>query len=274
MMVKEKLNVQCRCKECKGRGLGWIIHQDSIISYEGEQRSYIDGFVVDTTTGEILGRDDVKSIYSQRPDYKLSLNDCRSIDDFNEHLRHVDLRKLPPRDNNRLRELESEAYYAWKDSNKIIDCRVTAPVMKTLKVLENAISYRNMLAITQADLAKMLGVSSSELMSKLKPLRDRNLVRIRTSRHGVRKGEVILTVNPRFVFRGGDWIQAWYIKQWCLGAVEWNKNNITWKAEIDSARRCTAEQLELNRQGRYAEFGESVKAMRLAQMESPLQLAA
>lgn len=237
----------------------------------------VDGFVVDRLTGEILGHGDPSSVYAQRADYKRSLADCCSIDDFDEHLKHVDLRKLPPRKLNRLRELESEAYFAWKDSKGAIDCRITAPAMKTLKVLEKAVKYRNILAITQVDLAKMLGVHVDDLMRKLKPLRDRDFVRVRTARNGVRKGEVILTVNPRFVFRGEDWVQGKYAKQWYLDVIKSHPDGIghSTNIEVKSNIRAsyTAEQLEFRLQGRYVEYGESVRAMRLAKME-PLQLAA
>jgi len=277
-MANGNLNFYCRCKKCKGSGLGWINHIDG--TWVRVHRSYIDGFVVDTTTGAILDRDVASSIYAGQYDYKQSLADCRSIDDFDEHLEHVDLRKLPPRNKALLDTMQAQTDWVWKNSNKIIDCRITAPVMKTLKVLERAIKYRNMLAITQVGLAKLLGVNIDDLMRKLKPLRDRGLVRIRTARDGVRKGEMILTVNPRFIFRGEGWVQTKYIKQWYLNDATRNKNsirstfNITWKADDDPACNYTTEQLELNLHGRYVEYGESVKAMRLAQMELPLQVAA
>ncbi|TCP77766.1 hypothetical protein EC849_103335 [Pseudomonas putida] len=287
-MAKDKLDFYCRCKKCKGFGLGWVNHIDG--TWVRVHRSYIDGFVVDTTTGEILGHDDASSLYAGQDDYKRSLADCRSIDDFDEHLEHVDLRKLPPRDKALLDTMQAQADWVWKSSNKTIDGRITAPVMKTLKVLERAIVYRNMLVVTQAELATMLGVHVDDLMRKLKPLRDRGLVRIRTARDGVRKGEVILTVNPRFVFRGEDWIKNSYATAWCKPDVDVNDlltpNPVPkpWTGDRTAPdgfptctmqfTECSAEQLELKRQGRYAEYGESVRDMRLAQIELPLQLAA
>ncbi|MEE1903514.1 hypothetical protein V0R39_14875 [Pseudomonas inefficax] len=290
-MAKSKLDFYCRCKKCKGFGLGWVNHIDG--TWVRVHRSFIDGFVVDTATGEILGPDDASSIYADRYDYKRSLADCRSIDDFEDHLKHVDLRELPPRNKALLDTMQAQADWVWKDSNKTIDCRITAPVMKTLKVLERAIKYRNMLAITQVGLAKLLGVHVDDLMRKLKPLQDRGFVRVRTSRtplRAVRKGEVILTVNPRFIFRGDDWLRDKYAT--ALYKQGGDVNNLVtpnpipklWTGDRtapDGFPPCTmqfteytTEQLELNLHGRYVEYGESVKAMRLAQMELPLQLAA
>ncbi|WP_054889508.1 Crp/Fnr family transcriptional regulator [Pseudomonas sp. NBRC 111118] len=289
-MSNGDLDFYCRCKKCKGFGLGWINHIDG--TWVRVHRSYIDGFFVDTTTGEILRHDDASSIYAGRHDYKRSLADCRSIDDFDEHIEHVDLRKLPPRNKALLDTMQAQADWVWKNSNKTIDGRITAPVMKTLKVLERAIVYRNMLVVTQADLAKMLGVTTDNLMQKLKPLRDRGLIRVRTrtARNGVRKGEVILTVNPRFIFRGDDWFKNHYATAWYEADVDVNDlvtlNPVPkpWTGDRTAPdgfppctmqfTECTAEQLELKRQGRYVEYGESVRAMRLAQMELPLQLAA
>lgn len=226
-MANGNLDFYCNCKECKGFGLGWVSHIDG--TWVRVHRSYINGFLVDTITGEILGIDDVSSIHDELYDYKPSLAVWRSIDDSNEYLNHVDLRRLPKRNKNRLRESESDAYYAWKDSKGAIDCRVTAPMMRVLKALELAIKYRNIVATTQADLAKLLGVTPANLMTKLKPLVGRGLIRIRTSLDGVRKGEVILTVNPNLIFRGDDTAQDRHFELWYEHAATNNPNSATQK---------------------------------------------
>ncbi|WP_345956287.1 replication/maintenance protein RepL [Pseudomonas fulva] len=229
----------------------------------------IDGLLVDTESGEILGFDDKPSTHSNQYDYNPALY-YRSVDDFDQYLKsHVDLRKLPPR-KSRLRAAESDAYYAWKDSKGAIDCRITAPMMKVLKVLELAIKYRNILVTTQADLAKLLGVTPANVMTKLKPLVGRGLIRIRTSLDGVREGEVILTVNPNLIFRGDDPAQDWYCERWYEDAAANNLNSATQTNKQPLNAKMTVsdytdEQRTLHQQGRYVEYGESVQAMRQAQ---------
>lgn len=229
----------------------------------------IDGLSVDTESGEILGFDDKPSIQANQYDYKPALY-YRSVDGFNQYLKsYVDLRKLPPR-KSRLRQAESYAYYGWKDSNKLIDCRITAPMMKVLKILELAIKYRNILVTTQVDLAKLLGVTPANVMTKLKPLVGRGLIRIRTSLHGVREGEVILTVNPDLIFRGDDSAQGCHWERWYEDAATGNPNSATQMNKQPLNAKMTVgdytdEQRTLHQQGRCVEYGESVRAKRQAQ---------
>lgn len=225
----------------------------------------VEGFVVHTLTGEIYEL----SIYANQYDYTPALY-YRSVDDFEQYLKnYVDLRKLPPR-KSKLRDAESDAHYAWKDSSKLIDCRITTPMMKVLKVLESAIKYRNILVINQAGIAKLLGVTSANVMTKLKPLVARGLIRVRTSLDGVRKGEVILTVNPDLIFRGDDPTREWYSERWYEDVAANNPNSLTQlnkvplNAEI-AVSDYTNEQLSLYQQGRFVEYVESVRAMRQAQ---------
>lgn len=224
-----------------------------------------EGFVVHTLTGEIYE----PSFYASQYDYTPALY-YRSVDDFEQYLKnYVDLRKLQPR-KSKLRAVESDAYYAWKDSNKLVDCRITAPMMKVLKVLELAIKYRNVLVTTQADLAKLLDVASRHVMTKLKPLVDRGLIHVRTSLEGVREGEVILTVNPGLIFRGDDTAQKWYWKRLYKDAAANNPNSATQMNKLPLNAKMTVtdytdEQRSLYQQGRYVEYGESVRVMRQAQ---------
>jgi DNA-binding transcriptional regulator LsrR (DeoR family) len=68
--------------------------------------------------------------------------------------------------------------------------------------------------MTQAGLAKKLGISESNLMKKLRILMDASILKVRTSRDGIRTGEIMLTINPRLVFRGSDNAQARYTQEW------------------------------------------------------------
>ena len=69
--------------------------------------------------------------------------------------------------------------------------------------------------MSQADLAKSLGVAESNLMKKLRVLTDSHMLRVSTSRNGsIRKREIKLSVNPRLVFRGDDHARDKYIETW------------------------------------------------------------
>jgi len=77
--------------------------------------------------------------------------------------------------------------------------------------------FRNVVIMSQADLAKALSTSESNLTKKLKTLIDSNAVRVSTSRSGsgdIRKGEIKLTINPRLIFRGGGYTRNRYIDEW------------------------------------------------------------
>lgn len=210
--TQQKWNPLCRCKECTGRGLGWIAHK--ILDKDLVLRAYIDGFVVDTATGEILGYDDKPSVFSESPDYKPELSKCRSADDLERHLKHVDRRKLPPHtSHNTLRDTQDYAHGVWRQTG--VDCRITIPMMHTLRKLHELVLYRNITIMPQADLAKALGTTTSNLMKKLSTLINSNMVRVSTSRNGdIRSGEIKLTINPRLIFRGDDAKRDYYIKHW------------------------------------------------------------
>lgn len=208
---QQKWNPLCRCKECTGRGLGWIAHKS--LDKDLVLRTYIDGFVVDTATGEILGYDDKPSVFSERPEYKPELSKCRSADDLNAVLSHVDRRKLPPHTRRSLIDAQDQAHGVWRRTG--VDCRITVPMMNTLSQLHELVLYRNIILMSQADLAKALATSESNLMKKLSTLVRSNMVRVSTSRNGdIRTGEIKLTINPRLIFRGYDANRDKYIKHW------------------------------------------------------------
>lgn len=210
---QQKWNPLCRCKECTGLGLGWIAHK--ILDKDLVLRAYIDGFVVDTATGEILGCDDKPSVFNESPDYKPELSKCRSVDDLEQHLKHVDRRKLPPHKSHTLRDAQDYAHGVWRQTG--VDCRITVPMMNTLRQLHELVLYRNITIMSQADLAKALGTTASNLMKKLSTLISSNMVRVSTSKNGgIRSGEVKLTINPRLIFRGDDTKRDDYIKHWYL----------------------------------------------------------
>jgi len=246
-----------------------------------KQYMHVDGLAVDPITGEIIGIDDKPSVLTERIEYQQPLSACRSINDYDDHLDDVDLRTLPPRNKALLDTMQAEADWIWKHSNKAVDCRITSPVMKILKVLEKVIRYRNILVTTQVNLAKLLSVSTDDIMRKLKPLSDKGLIRIRTSKDGMRKGEVAICVNPRFLFRGDDWVKKHYVTEWYKPKTYvnelmkpnpvpklWLSNKKTHEAYPPCVIEFlyTSEQFELRRQGRYVEYGESVRIMRLDKM--------
>jgi len=135
------------------------------------------------------------------------------VDDFEYHLKLVDRRKLPLHTLHPLRDEVDYARGQWCRGG--IDCRVTMPQQRLLEKLHDLVLYRNIIFMTQANLAQALGTIESNLMKKLKVLEDTNMLRVTTSRNGnTRKGEIKLAINPRFVFRGDDKMRSEYIGHW------------------------------------------------------------
>ncbi|MFR0714183.1 hypothetical protein ACLUS7_03860 [Enterobacterales bacterium BD_CKDN230030183-1A_HGKHYDSX7] len=178
----------------------------------------VDGLLISPTTGEIFGYDEKPSVFSERPDYKLPLSECRSTDDLEQHVKHVDRRKLPPHTLHSLTTAQDQAHGVWRRTG--VDCRITVPMMNTLNQLHELVLYRNIIIMPQTDLAKALGTTASNLMKKLSTLISSNMVRLRTSRNGdIRTGEIKLTINPRLIFRGDDRTREKYVKDWYLNPV-------------------------------------------------------
>lgn len=173
----------------------------------------VDGLLISPTTGEIFGYDEKPSVFSERPDYQPELSKCRSADDLNAVLSHVDRRKLTPHTLHSLIDAQDQAHGVWRRDG--VDCRITVPMMSTLSKLHGLVQYRNMIIMPQAELAKALGTTESNLMKKLGTLINSNMVRVSTSRQGgIRTGEIKLTVNPRLIFRGDDAKRDKYIEHW------------------------------------------------------------
>lgn len=178
---------------------------------------HIDGLVANTITGEILGYDEKPSTYAISSDCQPSLNHCRSVDDLNAFMGHkdVDRRKLPPHTLYDLTAAQDAAFGEWFRSRKKVDCRISEPMMSTLKKLHRLVKYRNIIIMSQAGLAKALGTIESNLIKKLSALTSANMVRISTSTQGkIRKREIKLTINPRLIFRGHEKLRDKYIKAW------------------------------------------------------------
>ncbi len=172
-----------------------------------------EGLVVDRLTGEIHGYDDKPSVLSCRIDFQSSLRDCRSVDDFERYLKFVDRRKLPEHTLHPLRNEVDFARGEWCRTG--IDCRITLPQQRLLEKLHRLVLYRNVIFMTQAELAKALGSAESNLMKRLRVLECANLLRVTTSRNSdIRTGEIKLAINPRLVFRGSDRTRAWYVNDW------------------------------------------------------------
>lgn len=175
------------------------------------------GLLVDTLTGEIYGYDDKPSVLCSRIDYQSRLRDCRSVDDFEQHLKLIDRRKLPTHTLHSLRDEVDYARGEWCRGG--VDCRITMPQQRLLEKLHDLVLYRNIIFMTQNTLAKALGITESNLMKKLKVLEEVNMLRVATSRSAnIRKGEIKLTINPRLVFRGHDSMMDEYVKHWYLPA--------------------------------------------------------
>lgn len=175
----------------------------------------VDGLLISSVTGEIYGYDDKPSLLSEAPDYQPELSKCRSADDLDALLKHVDRRKLPPHTLHSLTDAQDYAHGVWRRTG--LDYRITLPMMNTLLKLHELVLYRNIIIMRQADLANALGTSESNLMKKLSALISTNMVRVRTSRQAdIRVGEIKLTINPRLIFRGGDHAREEYMKDWYL----------------------------------------------------------
>ena len=176
---------------------------------------HADGLAINRDTGEIYGHDDKPSVYAGRIDYQPELSRCRSVDDLNALLKHVDRRKLPEHRLHRLIDAQDFAHGVWRGGGA--DCRITIPMMNILTKLHGLVLFRNVIIMSQADLAKSIGTIESNLMKKLNTLIDSNMVRVSTSRTGsgdIRKGEIKLMINPRLIFRGGDYTRNGYIDEW------------------------------------------------------------
>lgn len=173
----------------------------------------VDGLVVSKITGEIHGYDGKSSIFSTPVNAQPSLSDCRSVDDFERYLKFVDRRKLPAHTLHPLRDEVDYARGEWCRTG--VDCRITLPQQRLLEKLHQLVMYHNAIFMTQAALAKALGVDESNLMKKLKVLEWANMLRISTSRNSnTRSGEIKLTINPRLIFRGYDKARGRYIADW------------------------------------------------------------
>jgi hypothetical protein len=173
----------------------------------------INGLIIDVGTGEIIGHNDTPSALAGPAKYKCELGKCRSIDDFEDHLSFVDRRKLPPHALHSIRSEVDNAHGEWRRTG--IDCRITIPQLRLLEQLHGLVLYRNIIIMSQVDLAMSLGIAESNLMKKLRVLTDSHMLRVSTSRDGsMRKREIKLSVNPRLVFRGGDYARDEYIKTW------------------------------------------------------------
>jgi DNA-binding MarR family transcriptional regulator len=176
---------------------------------------HIDGLLISSETGEIFGYDDKSSVFYERPDHQPELSKCRSADDLSAFLKHIDRRKLPLHTLHSLVESQDIAHGVWRRTG--LDCRITLPMMNILRKLHGLVQYHNVIIMPQADLAKALNTTESNLMKKLNTLVDANMVRVSTSRQSkIRKGEVKLTINPRLIFRGDDYAQERYMKDWYL----------------------------------------------------------
>lgn len=176
---------------------------------------HVNGLLISSATGEIFGYDDNPSVFSEPPDHCPELSKCRSADDLSAFLKHIDLRKLPARTLHSLIDAQDIAHGVWRRTS--VDCRITLPMMNTLRKLHGLVQYHNVIILPQADLAIALSTTESNAMKKLATLISNNMVRVSTSRQGdIRKGEIKLTINPRLIFRGDDHAQKRYIKAWYL----------------------------------------------------------
>lgn len=173
----------------------------------------VDGLIIDECTGEIHGHDGKPSPLIGRYDYKSELGKCRSVDDLQHYLAFEDRRKLPVHELHSLYDEVNYAHGVWRDTG--LDCRITVPQLRLLEKLHGLVLFRNVIIMTQAELARSMGTVESNLMKKLRVLIDAGIIRVSTSREGsIRRGEVKLVVNPRLVFRGDDYRRNRYIDEW------------------------------------------------------------
>jgi hypothetical protein len=105
-----------------------------------------------------------------------------------------------------------------------------------LEKLHGLVLYRNVIFMTQADLAKQLGTIESNLIKKLRVLMDANMLIVRTSRDHIRSGEIKLIINPRLIFRGYEEAKARYIVEWyrLISRLNYREESTT-KAAINIA---------------------------------------
>ncbi len=172
----------------------------------------VNGFIIDQHTGEIL-EDKRPSLLVGRCDYKSELGKCRSVDDLQHYLEFEDRRKLPLHDIHSLLNEVNYAHGVWRRTG--VDCRITLPQQRLLEKMHGLVLYRNVIIMTQAELAASLGTVESNLMKKLRVLIDAGMLRVFTSRDGnIRKGEIKLILNPRLIFRGSDYTKESYIQDW------------------------------------------------------------
>ncbi|AZC17369.1 hypothetical protein [Pseudomonas sp. CMR5c] len=176
---------------------------------------HVDGLLISPATGEIFGYDDKPSVFNERPDHCPELSKCRSADDLSAFLKHIDRRNLPAHTLHSLLDTQDIAHGVWRRTG--VDCRITLPMMNILRTLHGLVQYHNVIIMPQADLANALNTIESNLMKKLNTLTNANMVQISTSRNGdIRKGEIKLVINPRLIFRGDQYAQERYVKDWYL----------------------------------------------------------
>ncbi|MBA6100241.1 hypothetical protein H4C80_24430 [Pseudomonas juntendi] len=168
--------------------------------------------VIDKSTGEIIGYGGEPSVLAGKTSYQQELSKCRSIDDFEDHISFIDRRKLPPHELHALRDAVDYAHGTWRRTG--VDCRITLPQQRLLTQLRDLVLYHNVIYISQTALASKLSVSESNLIKKLRTLTDAKLLIVRTSRDGIRTGEMKIIINPRLIFRGSDEARERYMKWW------------------------------------------------------------
>jgi hypothetical protein len=194
----------------------------------------INSLIIDKSTGEIRGHDSKSSAFTGTIKYQGELGACRSVDDYQDHLSFADRRKLPPHELHSLRDEVDYAHGEWRSTG--LDCRITLPQQRLLEKLHGLVLYRNVIFMTQADLAKQLGTIESNLMKKLRVLMDANMLIVRTSRDHIRSGEIKLIINPRLIFRGYEEAKARYIVEWyrLISRLNYREESTT-KAAINIA---------------------------------------
>lgn len=189
---------------------------EQLLAVLDEPTCVVDGFIVNTQTGEILASYEPMPAAEQiRYKYIFrSPDEMLSVDEWAGYMTtFVDRRKLPPFSNAKLYSEQDAALGV--QFRQGVDCRISKPMMTLLLKLQDLVMYRNVILLTQAELACHLDVTKQNLLKTLSKLECRGMLRVYTSRDGVRKGEIKLLLNPRVVFRGYDTsrdaaIDTWY----------------------------------------------------------------
>ncbi|MBG23702.1 MAG: hypothetical protein CMF22_10300 [Idiomarinaceae bacterium] len=157
--------------------------------------------IIDEETGEIYDYEVVKYEHAEEAQPLLFLCDVKSMDDMDDFMKvMVDRRKIRGSNTDDLLR-----FFEGCLSNEILDKEffhaeetMTTTQYRILRTLCDMVQYRNVFITTQEELCRRLGCVQNNLKRKLRQVEP--YINTYTSRDGIRRGEIKVEVNPKFVY--------------------------------------------------------------------------